>query len=89
MRKPRSFLLGEAGRTNIYHVVTRTAAREILFGDAERETFRKILFKQLKFSGLRCLAWCFMGIEEIETNIRIFHLARADKFLHQLIEIVT
>ena len=61
MRKPRSFLLGEAGRTNVYHVVTRTAAREILFGDAERESFRKILFKQLKFSGLRCLAWCFMG----------------------------
>ena len=33
----------------------------ILFGDAEKEAFRKILFKQLKFSGLRALAWCFMG----------------------------
>ena len=43
------------------HVVTRTAGQEILFGDDERERFRKILFKQLKFSGLRAIAWCFMG----------------------------
>ena len=39
----------------------RTTGREILFGDDENETFHKILFKQLKFSGLRVLAWCFMG----------------------------
>ena len=43
------------------HVVSRTAGQEILFGDAEKETFSKILFKQLKFSGLRVLAWRFMG----------------------------
>jgi len=43
------------------HVVSRTAGKELLFGDLEKETFRKILFKQLKFSGLRALAWCFMG----------------------------
>jgi putative transposase len=61
VRKPRKFLLGEAGQANIYHVVTRTAGQEILFGDGEKELFRKILFTQLKFSGLRCLAWCFMG----------------------------
>ena len=61
VRKPRKFLLGEAGQANVYHVVTRTAGQEILFGDGEKELFRKILFTQLKFSGLRCLAWCFMG----------------------------
>jgi putative transposase len=43
------------------HVFSRTAGQEILFGDGEKEAFRKILFKQLKFSGLRALAWCFMG----------------------------
>ncbi len=43
------------------HVVSRTAGREILFGEDEKEIFHKILFKQLKFSGLRVLAWCFMG----------------------------
>ena len=61
MRKPRSFFLGEAGQANVYHVVTRTAARELLFGDREREAFRGILFRQLRFSGLRLLAWCLMG----------------------------
>ena len=43
------------------HVVSRTAGREILFGDDEKETFHKALFKQLKFSGLRVMAWCLMG----------------------------
>ena len=62
MRKGRKFILGDSdGRTRFVHVVTRTAGQEILFGDDERERFRKILFKQLKFSGLRALAWCLMG----------------------------
>ena len=62
MRKTRQFLLGEPdGRARFVHVVTRTTGQEILFEDGEKETFRKILFKQLKFSGLRALAWCFMG----------------------------
>ncbi|MGI9244891.1 MAG: transposase [Verrucomicrobiales bacterium] len=43
------------------HVVSRTAGQEILFGDQDKERFHKILFKQLKFSGLRVIAWCFMG----------------------------
>ena len=43
------------------HVVSRTAGQEILFGDRDKETFQKILFKQLKFSGLKVIAWCFMG----------------------------
>ena len=62
MRKERRFMLGEAdGRSRYVHVVSRTAGQEILFGDVEKEVFRKILFKQLKFSGLRALAWCLMG----------------------------
>ncbi len=43
-------------RTRLVHVVSRTAGREILFADDEKEEFRKILFKQIKFSGLRALA---------------------------------
>ena len=61
MRKPRSFQLGEPGSAHFYHVVSRVAGREILFGDAEREAFREMLFKQLAFSGLTAIAWCFMG----------------------------
>ncbi|MCF6311484.1 MAG: transposase [Verrucomicrobiales bacterium] len=61
MRKIREFLLGPKGQTNYYHVVSRTTGRDILFGDDEKEVFRVLLLKQLKFSGLRALAWCFMG----------------------------
>ncbi|MFK5920531.1 MAG: transposase [Verrucomicrobiota bacterium] len=61
MRKIREFLLGAEGQTNYYHVVSRTAGRDILFGDDEKEVFRILMLKQLKFSGLRALAWCFMG----------------------------
>jgi putative transposase len=61
MRKPRSFHLGEPGFVHCYHVVSRVAGREILFGDEEREAFVGILQRQLAFSGLRTLTWCFMG----------------------------
>ena len=61
MRKTREFLLGPEGQTNYYHVVSRTAGRDILFGDGEKEVFRILMLKQLKFSGLKALAWCFMG----------------------------
>jgi len=61
MRKTREFLLGPEGETNYYHVVSRTTGKEMLFGDEDKEVFRIILLKQLKFSGLRALAWCFMG----------------------------
>ncbi len=61
MRKPRAFQLGEPGSAHFYHVVSRVAGREILFGDAEREAFMEMLGKQLAFSGLTGVAWCFMG----------------------------
>ncbi|MFT5410953.1 MAG: putative transposase [Verrucomicrobiales bacterium] len=67
MRRTRKFLLNIKQDREMpdgawfVHGVSPTAGQEILFGDHEKETFRKILFKQLKFSGLRALAWCFMG----------------------------
>jgi len=61
MRKPRSFQLGEPGSGHCYHVVSRVAGRELLFGDGEREAFVGILRRQLAFSGLRALTWCLMG----------------------------
>jgi putative transposase len=61
MRKTREFQLGESGFTNFYHVVSRVAGREILFGDIEKKAFLKIFRKQLAFSGLKAVAWCFMG----------------------------
>jgi REP element-mobilizing transposase RayT len=54
-------LLGGAGETHRYHVVSRVVDRQKVFGDAEREHLRELLERQLEFSGLRAIAWCFMG----------------------------
>ncbi len=61
MRKPRSFKLGDTGRTNYYHVVSRVVNRDLVLGEGEKEFFRKLLVRQLKFSGLKAVAWCCMG----------------------------
>jgi hypothetical protein len=61
MRKTRSFLLGEPSGVRFVHVVSRTAGQHILFEDQLKELFGSILSRQLRFSGLRSLAWCFMG----------------------------
>ncbi len=60
MRKIRAFLLGPTGETNYYHVVSRVVGRQRLLTDEDKERFRGILVRQLEFSGLRALAWCFM-----------------------------
>ncbi|HUF63037.1 MAG TPA: hypothetical protein VMN36_13250 [Verrucomicrobiales bacterium] len=61
MRKLRRFLLGPKGQTHCYHVVSRFAGRHIVFGESEREFFRTLLRRQLRFSGLRTLARCCLG----------------------------
>ena len=61
MRIPRELRLGEVGQANCFHVVSRVVDRNLVFGDEEKEFFRGLLERQLRFSGLRCLAWCFMG----------------------------
>jgi len=67
MRHPRAFQTlqtharDSGGESAYFHVISRVAGRELLFGDQEKEQFRKLLGKQLKFSGLRAIAWCFMG----------------------------
>ena len=61
VRRSREKMLGEDGRANCYHVVSRVVNREIVFGELEKEKFRTIVDRQLAFSGLRLLAWCVMG----------------------------
>ncbi|HUF61955.1 MAG TPA: hypothetical protein VMN36_07760 [Verrucomicrobiales bacterium] len=61
MRKLRRFLPGPKGQTHCYHVVSRFAGPHIVFGESEREFFRTLLRRQLRFSGLRTLAWCCLG----------------------------
>ena len=59
MRTPR--FLGREGQTNYFHVISRVVDRRLAFGAVEKEYFRKLLRRQLEFSGLQAIAWCFMG----------------------------
>ena len=43
MRKTRESVLGETGRANCYHVVSRVVDRRLVFGDEEKEFFRNLL----------------------------------------------
>jgi putative transposase len=61
MRKSRSFQLGEVGCAHCYHVVSRIVGRDLVLGDREKEHLRELLDKHARFSGVRVLAWCFMG----------------------------
>jgi len=58
MHKPR--LLGWEA-TNCYHVVSRTAGREFLFRDEEREVFGRMLTKTAQFCGVEVLTWCCLS----------------------------
>ncbi len=61
MRIPRNHVLGGPGEAHCYHVVSRIIERRIVLGDEEREFLLRLLERQLRFSGLECLAYCFMG----------------------------
>ncbi len=69
MHKPR--LLGWQD-ANCYHVVSRTAGRDFLFRDAEREVFGRILTKAAQFCGIDVLTWCCLS-NHFHLLIRVSH----------------
>lgn len=58
MHRPR--LIGWEN-TNVYHIVSRTAGRSLLFGPAEREMFGYMLDKAARFCGIEVLTWCCLS----------------------------
>lgn len=55
----RNRILGEG--TCYYHVVSRVVDRRRVFGDREKEVFRKILRNQEAFTGVRVVTYCLMS----------------------------
>ena len=49
------------GQSAVYHVVSRTACRQYLFKDREKEMFVRMMRKQASFSGVEVLAYCVMS----------------------------
>ena len=57
-RKRRRVGPGEVG---YYHLMSRTAGGEMLFGDREKEVLRGMLWKVADFSGVRVVTYALMG----------------------------
>ena len=54
-------LTGEFGDHSHFHVMSRVAGGEMLFGDEEKEAFRLLMWRMAKFSGVEILTYCVMG----------------------------
>jgi REP element-mobilizing transposase RayT len=65
MKRPPRRILGQFGGENAggqaYHVMSRTAGGEMLFGEVEKEAFRRLMWRMAKFSGVEVLTYALMG----------------------------
>ena len=57
----KRFLVDSAKTSACYHVMSRTAGGEMIFGDTEKEAFRLLLWKMTRFSGIQILTYAVMG----------------------------
>jgi len=57
--KRRRFVFTD--RDSCYHVMSRVAGGDLLFGEVEKEAFRKLMRRMEKFSGLEILTYAVMG----------------------------
>ncbi|MFT4901518.1 MAG: putative transposase [Lentimonas sp.] len=57
----RSRRLKLKGRAAVYHCMTRTVNSELLFGPAEKEVLRKMIWQVADFCGVEVLTYCVMG----------------------------
>jgi putative transposase len=57
--KRRRFIFDD--RTSCYHVMSRVAGGDLLFGDVEKEAFRKLMRRMERFSGVEVLTYAVMG----------------------------
>lgn len=48
-------------RSCCYHVMSRTVNGEMLFGDLEKEAFRRMMWRMASFSGVEVLTYAVMG----------------------------
>jgi putative transposase len=65
MKRGRRRILGQFGGENsggqAYHVMSRTAGGEMVFGEVEKEAFRRLMWRMARFSGVEILTYALMG----------------------------
>jgi len=50
-----------AGRSGVYHCMTRAVNKEMLFGDVAKEVLRRMIWQVADFSGVEVLSYCVMS----------------------------
>lgn len=65
MRRAPRRILGQFGGEHAggqaYHVMSRTAGGEKLFGEVEKEAFRRLMWRMARFSGVEVLTYALMA----------------------------
>jgi REP element-mobilizing transposase RayT len=65
MKRPPRRILGQFGGEHsggqAYHVMSRTAGGEKLFGEVGKEAFRQLMWRMAKFSGVEILTYALMN----------------------------
>ncbi|MGD9417330.1 MAG: hypothetical protein Q7R22_000190, partial [Verrucomicrobiota bacterium JB025] len=54
----RKRILGSTDETNCYHVMSRSAGGEMLFGEVDKEAFGRIMRRLERFAGVEVLTHC-------------------------------
>jgi REP element-mobilizing transposase RayT len=65
MKRAPRLILGQFGGENAggqaYHVMSRTAGGDKLFGEVEKEAFRRLMWRMARFSGVEILTYALMA----------------------------
>ena len=61
---------GAEGQEYAYHVMSRTAGGEFLFGKEEKEALKKLIWKMAGFCGVKVLTYCVMD-NHFHTLVRV------------------
>jgi hypothetical protein len=70
----RKRVRGDDGRSNVYHVMSRTCGGEIFFDETEREALVLVMRKMARFCGIKILTYCIMG-NHFHALVRVPHKA--------------
>ena len=70
----RKRVRGDDGRSNVYHVMSRTCGGEVFFDETEREALVLVMRKMARFCGIKILTYCIMG-NHFHALVRVPHQA--------------
>ena len=92
----KRFLVDSAKTSACYHVMSRTAGGQMIFGETEKEAFRLLMWKMARFSGIQILTYAVMGnhfhllvsVPNREKFVSRFEGAKGEELLFKHLELL-